>query len=440
MKLTLLPIATALLSAAALSASARAQTAQDLVDTLVGDPNFSTLVTAIQTVDAAGVVQGGLITALKGPGPFTVFAPDNAAFAALPPGVLPSLLADPDALADILLYHVLPGQFAATEVLLGGKEFTLQGGKVIFSTAGADAFVNSSKILAVDTFASNGVVHTLESVLSPADAPNTIVDALEDNPNFAILVAAIDIAGLRATLDGTTEFTLLAPTNGAFLSLPQGVLRALVNDPAALASVLTYHVVAGTVPAATVVTLPSAATVQGNSIFINPTPFGLFLDQASVVQTDVFVDNGVIHVLDAVLDPAPTTIVDFVAANPSFTTLTTAVGIAGLGNTLAGTGPFTLFAPTNRAFSKLPVGVLDSLVNDPPALADVLLYHVVAGTLLASDVLSLPSAATVLGPDISFSQSGNAVLINQSKLLAFDIQLANGVLHVIDRVLVPAGS
>ncbi|MBI1381093.1 MAG: hypothetical protein GC161_08400 [Planctomycetaceae bacterium] len=440
MKRRVLSFATAVFGATALSASVHAQSTLDVVDTLVGDPNFSTLVTAIQTVDAAGVVPGGIVNTLKGPGPFTVFAPDNAAFAALPDGVLPSLLADPDALANVLLYHVLPGQFASTEVLLGGKEATLQGGKVAFSTNRGNAFVNSSKILAVDNFASNGVVHTIASVLSPADAPNTIVDALDGNPSFSILSAAIDIAGLRATLDGPGPFTLLAPTNSAFLALPQGVLRSLVNDPAALANVLTYHVIPGAVPASTVVTLASAATVQGNSIFINPTPFGLYLDQASVLQTDVLVDNGVIHVIDGVLDPKPTTLVDFVAANPSFTTLTTAVGVAGLGNTLAGAGPFTLFAPTNRAFDRLPAGVLDGLINDPAALSDVLLYHVVAGKLLASDVLALPGSATVLGPAISFSQSGNAVLINQSTLLAFDIELANGVLHVIDGVLVPPGS
>lgn len=410
-----------------------------MVDVLLADPDYSTLLTAIQTVDSAGVVTPTLVDTLSTPGPFTVFAPDNAAFDALAPGVLSSLLADPPALADILLYHVAPTTITAADVIAGGKEPTVLGPKVQFSFDGTNAFINSSQVLVADTFAGNGVVHKIDEVLLPSDAPATIIDVLDINPGFAVLRQAIEIAGLTATLDGPGPFTLLAPPSGAFSKLDPAALNALLNDPVALADLLTYHVIPGSFLEADVVGLDRAPTVQGNEIFVNATPKTTFLDQAKLLATDVVADNGVLHMISAVLNPAPTTLVDFVVENPSFETLQTAVVTAGLAGTLSGPGPFTLFAPTNRAFDRLPAGLLGSLLQDPAGLGDVLLYHVVPGKLFAADVLQLSSAATVLGPPVSISQVGTDAFINQSKLLATDIELANGVLHILDNVLIPPG-
>jgi uncharacterized surface protein with fasciclin (FAS1) repeats len=428
------------LTVGALAMPGRAQATRDIVDVLANDPNFSTLVTAIQTVDAAGIVPGGLVATLKSAGPFTVFAPDNAAFAALPAGVLPSLLANPAELADILFYHVLPAQVPAATVLQGGKTKTLLEKKVQFKVIGPDAFVNSSKILTVDKFVKNGVIHSIDAVLLPSDAPSTIMDVLDESAQFSLLTAAIDIAGLRTTLDTGGPFTLLAPPNGAFLSLPQGALRGLITNPAALANVLKFHVIPGSFRATQVVTLSTAPTVQGNTIFVNPAAGALYLDEAEVIQADVQASNGIIHVLDDVLDPAPTTVVEFLAANPSFSTLVTAVGAANLGATLSGTGPFTVFAPTNRAFNKLPAGALAGLLANPTQLGNVLKYHVVPAKLFAADVIQLNNAATVLGPVVSFSQAANgAVFVNQSQIQAVDIELSNGVIHFIDTVLTVPG-
>ncbi len=154
-------------------------------------------------------------------------------------------------------------------------------------------------------------------------------------------------------------------------------------------------------------------------------------------------DNG--DDADAVEEEAPAeeagTIVDVAVANGSFTTLVAAVEAAGLVETLSGEGPFTVFAPTDEAFAALPEGTLDSLLEDPEALAEILTYHVVSGKVLAEDVVGLDAATTVQGDDISIEVvDGGVVLNGSSNVIATDVEASNGVVHVIDTVILPPAS
>jgi uncharacterized surface protein with fasciclin (FAS1) repeats len=124
-------------------------------------------------------------------------------------------------------------------------------------------------------------------------------------------------------------------------------------------------------------------------------------------------------------------------ANGNFTTLVTAVEAAGLVDTLKGEGPYTVFAPTDDAFAALPEGTVEALLNDIPALTDILLYHVVPGKVMAADVVNLSSADTVLGEPISIRVEGDAVYVNDAQVIITDIETSNGVIHVIDAVLLP---
>jgi len=130
-------------------------------------------------------------------------------------------------------------------------------------------------------------------------------------------------------------------------------------------------------------------------------------------------------------------IVDTAVEAGSFTTLVTAVEAAGLVDTLKGEGPFTVFAPTDAAFAALPEGALDGLLADIPALTDVLLYHVVSGKVMAADVVNLSSATTVQGSDLTITVEDGAVMINDALVVTADIETSNGVIHVIDAVLLP---
>jgi uncharacterized surface protein with fasciclin (FAS1) repeats len=130
-------------------------------------------------------------------------------------------------------------------------------------------------------------------------------------------------------------------------------------------------------------------------------------------------------------------IVDTAVSAGSFNTLVTAVKAAGLVDTLKGPGPFTVFAPTDEAFAKLPAGALDGLLNNPAKLKSILTYHVVAGKVMAADVVNLKSAATVQGGKVKIKTSNGAVMIDNAKVVKTDIECDNGVIHVIDTVILP---
>lgn len=131
------------------------------------------------------------------------------------------------------------------------------------------------------------------------------------------------------------------------------------------------------------------------------------------------------------------TIVEIAAGDSNFSTLVAAVKAAGLAETLSGEGPYTVFAPTNEAFAKLPEGTLESLLQDKEKLAAILTYHVVPGKVMASDVLKLTSATTVQGQDLTIKAENGAVMVNDANVVKTDIEASNGVIHVIDTVLMP---
>ncbi|MBS3753936.1 MAG: fasciclin domain-containing protein, partial [Anaerolineales bacterium] len=144
-----------------------------------------------------------------------------------------------------------------------------------------------------------------------------------------------------------------------------------------------------------------------------------------------------IHVIDAVIQPETRDIVQVAAEDGRFSTLVTAVEAAGLVDALKAEGPLTVFAPTDDAFAALPEGTLDTLLNDIPALTDILLYHVVEGKVMAEDVLELSEAETLLGENVNISVEDGKVLVNDAEVIITDIETSNGVIHVIDAVLIP---
>ena len=302
------------------------------------------------------------------------------------------------------------------------------------------------------------------------EGPGTIVDVAVGAGSFDILVAAVIEAGLADTLSSDGPFTVFAPTDDAFVAALDALgltAEELLANPA-LAEILTYHVVAGEVDAATAISLDgqSAATVQGEEIAISVVDGSVVInDSATVVAADVAASNGIIHVIDAVLLPPsiaevllgddmaedetadeeadPGTIIDVAVEAGSFATLVAAVQAAGLVETLSGDGPFTVFAPTDDAFAAAldALGLTaEELLADTDTLTAVLTYHVIAGEVDASTAISLDgqSAATVNGAEIAISVvDGNVVINNSATVVAADVAANNGIIHVIDAVLLP---
>jgi transforming growth factor-beta-induced protein len=267
----------------------------------------------------------------------------------------------------------------------------------------------------------------------------SIVEIAVEDDRFETLVAALEAADLVDTLSGEGPFTVFAPTDDAFAKLPEGTVESLVAAPDELREILLYHVVSGKVMASDVVTLSSADTANGEPVSISVDGDKVMVNDAQVVITDIEASNGVIHVIDTVILPPAevANIVDIAVEDGRFTTLVAALQAADLVETLQGSGPYTVFAPTDEAFSMLPDGTVEALLNDIPTLRSILLYHVVPGEVMASEVVILDSAGTASGEDVVIKVDGNTVMINDARVIITDIVASNGVIHVIDKVILP---
>jgi uncharacterized surface protein with fasciclin (FAS1) repeats len=395
--------------------------ATDLITVAQGAGSFNTLLAAVEAA--------GLTSVLQGDGPYTVFAPTDAAFNALPAGVLDGLLADPNALADVLLYHVASGELLASD-LEGDSYVTTAQGQDIAITLGSIK-LNGVPVSQADIMASNGVIHVIDQVLLPPSGD--LVQVAADAGTFTTLVAAVQAAGLESALQGDGPFTVFAPTDAAFAALPPGTVEGLLADPAALAEVLKYHVLDAKVYTGDLDGTVSAQTLAGYPVLFSSA--GAQVNNSLVGPSNVLATNGVIHVIDTVLLPPTKDLVE-TAVDAGFSTLVTAVQAAGLVDALQGPGPLTVFAPTNEAFANLAPGVLESLLADPQALANVLLYHVASGQFFAGDLLGVPSITMLQGQSASINLTGG-VFIDDASVTSTDIIATNGVIHVINQVLLP---
>jgi uncharacterized surface protein with fasciclin (FAS1) repeats len=268
----------------------------DIVETAVAAGSFNTLAAALEAAD--------LVEALQGDGPFTVFAPTDDAFAALPEGTIEFLL-DPDnkhILQAVLLYHVVPGNLEAEDVLEADKLVTLNGQKLDLTTDGS-VMIDDANVTATDIACTNGTIHVIDKVVIPSTSD--LIDTAVSAGSFTTLAAALDAAGLIEALQGDGPFTVFAPTDDAFAALPEGVVADLLKpeNKDQLIAVLTYHVVAGRVYAVDAIAAEHAETLQGSSVTIEHRDGDVYIDGARVISADIDATNGVIHVIDKVILP-----------------------------------------------------------------------------------------------------------------------------------------
>jgi uncharacterized surface protein with fasciclin (FAS1) repeats len=410
---------------------------ETVVDIIVGSDVHKTL--------AAAVTAAGLVATLQGEGPFTVFAPTDAAFDALPAGLVDDLLTDPTGdLTQILLYHVVGGKAMSSSLTNNQMVTTVQGQDVTVTINDKnEVFINGAQVIIADIEAKNGVVHVIDAVLVPDLRPETVVDIIVGSEVHKTLAAAVTAAGLVATLQGEGPFTVFAPTDAGFDALPAGLVDDLLADPTGdLTQILLYHVVGGKAMSSSLTDNQMVTTVQGQDVTVTINDQNeVFINGAQVIIADIEAKNGVVHVIDAVLVPdlRPETVVDIIVGSDVHKTLAAAVTAAGLVATLQGEGPFTVFAPTDAAFDALPAGLVDDLLADPTGdLTQILLYHVVGGKAMSSSLTDNQMVTTVQGQDVTVTiNDQNEVFINGAQVIIADIEAKNGVVHVIDAVLVP---
>ena len=399
-----------------------------VVDLAVQNGNFGMLVTA--------VIEAELAETLSDPnGSFTVFAPTDDAFNALGENV-------PSDLTPVLLYHVLGSPVYSDEISSGiVNSLNAADPEIVVEVSDMGVMLNgSAKVIATDIVGTNGVIHVIDQVILPINN-QSILDKAMALDDFSSLVSALAKTNLASTFMMDGAYTVFAPTNDAFASFLESNNLSFEDLTAeSLAPILKYHVVgskvmSGDLSTGYVNTLYEAIEGSPVTLFVNVDGGVMLNGSVQVTVADVEASNGVIHVIDAVLTPV--SVVDIAANNGSFTQLVAAVVKAGLVETLSGAGPFTIFAPTDEAFAQLYADLGVSGIEEISAetLVPILQYHVVSGNVLSSD-LSEGDVETLNGK-FSLSLAGPVTINGTSTVVATDIQGTNGVVHVIDEVLLP---
>jgi len=423
---------------------------RNIVEIAQATPQLSTLVSALTKYPS-------LVNTLSAPGTFTVFAPDNDAFAALLPVIGQTSIDDiPESvLENILQYHVHAAAAVESVAITAGL-LPMVNGENATITVNNGVFIDNAQVTTADVLASNGVVHIIDNVIVPPSMlpiVGTIVAPAYFNKNFTTLIAAVvnadtDILSLLLSDGpGGNGLTLFAPTNDAFAA-------AGITDVNGVDAVLAYHVIDGTVLAADLpMTAGSAAeipTLGGNFYLSNAGGSVNINGKTQVVATDILGSNGVVHVINRTLLPPTQTINEivggFASGNPAeFSLLAAALSRAGLADFFDGDGPYTVFAPTDQAF--IDAGLELSVINStPPAtVAAILTHHVVKPNVYVFSTDLLDGNVTMLNDqDVTISVSALTVqdaagttppagLV--SSLL--NVHATNGVVHVINKVLLP---
>jgi uncharacterized surface protein with fasciclin (FAS1) repeats len=270
----------------------------------------------------------------------------------------------------------------------------------------------------------------------------TIVEVAVGNKDFSTLVTALKASCLDSTLSGHGPFTVFAPTNGAFNKLPKGTVVKLLRPESkkTLQSILVHHVVPGAFPAAKVGTASGTITVGGQWLDFKPKGKQIFIDGALVTVADIQCRNGVIHVIDTVMLPADSNLVEVASKAGGFQTLLAAASAAGLAETLQSSGPFTVFAPTDSAFASLGNETIEFLLlpENRETLASVLKHHVAQGRVYSPDAIAAGSIMTLAGTTLPITIHDGKAMVGNAHLVATDVDANNGVIHVIDTVLQPS--
>lgn len=410
-----------------------------IVDVASADENFSVLIDALELTDLKDALADENAE-------YTVFAPTNDAFSDLLTELGYDELEDlpNDDLKEILLYHVLAGKAEANEVE-NGYYSTLADGPQDGYTLSMyinmdDEMINSrASITATDIMADNGVIHVVDKVILPL----SLSGHAAANSAFSVLEEVVEKAGLSETLNNSSlSFTVFAPVDDAFNQLFTN-LGFTLDDLSLedLQPILLYHVVTGFLPSADIesgyVTTLSQIGEQFVSLQVSLGDNIILNGNSNIIIEDVVATNGIIHAIDEVLIPPE--VVDLALDNSDFSYLVEALVKVDLVEVLRDEGPFTVFAPVNSAFEDLfeTLGVNGLNDIDDETLENVLLAHVVSGYFLSSDLSNGSMSTLNSEKSLTINVDNGIVIDGDINVLLADIKGTNGVVHVIDKVIVP---
>ena len=389
---------------------------QNIVQIAQSTPTLSTLTSAI--------VSAGLVQTLSGPGPFTVFAPTNAAFEKMDPATLNTIISTPSLLTALLQYHVVDGDVLSTDLSNGPVETFLSGQNIEVMVSSAGVTLNgTSNVTDADVIASNGVIHIIDEVLIPEDfVSQTIVQIAASNPDFSTLVEILSLPELSDILaaanDPTQDLTVFAPNNDAFANLLMALGKSSINElpVTLLEEIVTYHILGMSVESTELVDGAMVETLLTDEFVTVDLSDGPKINDSNVIAADIKAINGVIHAIDAVLQPsfvaaAVGTISEVILFDPDYTILVAALRKADLLETLSTTQNLTLFAPDNAGFIAAGITSLDGL--DADDLTPILTYHVLGAEVLSTELPASGIAPTLNGENIYLGYLTSSVLIDR---------------------------
>jgi len=234
---------------------------------------------------------------------------------------------------------------------------------------------------------------------------------------------------------------VFAPTNAAFAKIPACKLTKLLENQKLLDELLEYHVLSGNFAMRELMAAKLISTLTNEEVIVRSMGGAIMVNNANVVTSDVEATNGFVQVVDKVLVPPnfplalyPENIVELAESQPDLSTLVQALVVGKLTTTLSGAGPYTVFAPTNEAFAKIPAADLQKLLSNPTELDALLEYHVLAGKFSMRDLMAVRNVKTLEGATVTVGGSAS-ITVNNAKVLKADVDATNGIVHIIDTVL-----
>ena len=425
----------------------------NIVELAQATPQLSSLVSAL-------VKYPDLVTLLSEDGSYTVFAPDNDAFAALLTAIGQTSIDDipEDVLKNVLQYHVYTEAAVEASAVTTGSIIMANGENANLVSNSNGVSISGASVTTADVEGSNGIVHIIDSVIVPPSIlpiVGTIVAPAYFNKDFTTLIAAVqaadtDILGLLLGNGPSDEgLTLFAPTNAAFEA-------AGITDVNGADAVLAYHVIDGTIMASMLPSTTGAAagvpTLGGENIYITNAGADVTINgTTTVVATDITGSNGVVHVIDRTLIPPTQSINEIVAGfaggNPAeFTLLAAALARAGLADFFDGDGPYTVFAPTDAAFEAAGLDLAAINASEPTVVAGILTHHVVQANVNVFSTDLVDGNVTMLNEqnitislgDLTVQDAAGSTPPASLVPSLLNVLATNGVIHVIDKVLLPS--
>ncbi|KAG5852234.1 transforming growth factor-beta-induced protein ig-h3 [Anguilla anguilla] len=373
------------------------------------------------------VAAAGLTNLLESDGHYTVFAPTNEAFEKIPPETLNRILGDPVALKDLLNYHILKNMQCSESVVAGTPLETLQGTVLEVGCDGTEMTLNGKAVITKkDQLGTNGVVHYINELLIP-DSAKTLSELAQESSISKANMMFVE-AGLESHLSGSESVTLLAPQDDAF----KEVSTTITPD---MKTLLSHHIVKGQLSSRSLYHGQVLEAVDGLKLRVFVYRNNLCIENVCIAAHDKTGRFATMFTVDKLLTPPVGTVMDVLKGDDRFSTLVGAIQTAGLTEMMNQAGTYTVFAPTNEAFSAMPPADLNKLLGDPNQLASVLKYHVGDEILVSGGVGSHSRMKPLEGERLELSLKNYTVYVNKIPVTDADLMATNGVVHAVGSII-----